>query len=539
MDAKEMIFLFLGGLGIFLFGIRSMSEGLQKTAGDRLRKILEKMTSNPIMGVIAGMLVTAIIQSSSGTTVLTVGLVNARLLTLRQAIGIIMGANIGTTITSFIIGFKIKAYALPIIALGAFFIFFSKKKKVNYLGQFFFGFGMLFLGMDLMESGMKPLRSSEIFVDFMQTLADYPILGVLVGTVFTVIVQSSSATIGVLQGLADSGGVAFYQALPILFGDNIGTTVTAGLAAIGTSIAAKRAALTHIMFNIIGTVIFLPLLMIGLYPYVVQLIAGNLNIKMQIAWAHGIFNVSNTLIQLPFIALLALIVTKLIPGKEEVLEFGPKFLEKRLLRNPSVALGQAVKEVLRMGKLAKESLNDGIDFFFTADDKKKSSSVQKEEIINDLDHKITDYLVLLSQSSLSKNESNRNTILLQTINDIERIGDHAENILELAEYSHSHKLHFSNEAITDLTTMIKLTVETYDMALTALENNDQELAKVIMENENLIDQMEIDYRKRHLKRLNNGTCLGSSGVVFLDMISNLERIGDHSFNIAKAVLGEL
>jgi len=539
MDTKEMLFMFFGGLGIFLFGIKSMSEGLQKTAGDRLRNILEKMTSNPIMAVIAGTLVTAIIQSSSGTTVLTVGLVNAGLLPLRSAIGIIMGANIGTTITSFIIGFKISKYALPIIAVGAMLIFFSKNKKVNYWGQVLFGFGMLFLGLEFMSDGMKPLRSSEVFVHFMETLAEYPVLGVLVGSVFTVIVQSSSATIGVLQGLAESGGVTFNQALPILFGDNIGTTVTAALAAIGTSVAARRAALTHVMFNVIGTFIFLPLLSLGVFPALVQWIAGGFDIKMQIAWAHGIFNVSNTLIQLPFIALLASLVTKIIPGQEATLEFGPKFLDKRFLSNPSVAIGQASNELLRMGGLAKQSLTDGIEFFFTGDENKGNESLQIEEVVNDLDRKITDYLVNLTQSSLSKIESNRATLLLQTINDIERVGDHAENIVELAQYSHDHKLIFSEQAQNELKEMMELTTSTYQMALDSLDKSDHELAKKVLENETKIDETEKGLRKSHLSRLNNGACVGSSGVIFLDIISNLERIGDHSVNIAEAVLEDL
>ncbi|OEF98105.1 sodium-dependent phosphate transporter [Vulcanibacillus modesticaldus] len=538
MDVKEMLFTFLGGLGIFLFGIKYMSEGLQKTAGDRLRTILEKMTSNPLMGVLAGTLVTAIIQSSSGTTVLTVGLVNAGLLSLKQAIGIIMGANIGTTITSFIIGFKISKYALPIVAVGAILIFFSKKKSINYWGQVIFGFGLLFLGLKYMSAGMKPLRGSEVFLNLMETLADQPLLGVLVGTVFTMIVQSSSATIGVLQGLAESGGVTFDQALPILFGDNIGTTVTAALAAIGTSVMAKRAALTHVMFNIIGTLIFLPLLSLGIFPSIVKFIADGLNIKMQIAWAHGLFNVSNTIIQLPFIGLLAYIVTKLIPGEEETIEYGPKYLDSRFLSNPSVALGQAAKELLRMGVLAKEALTDSITYFFTGEEKKSQQSLQKEEVINDLDHKITEYLVKISQNSLSSNESNQSTLYLQIVNDIERIGDHAENIVELAQYSHEHKLPYSEEAKKELNDMINLTLETFQKALSSLENNDIELAKEVVKNERIIDQMEKDYRKGHLKRLNEGTCFGSSGVVFLDIISNLERIGDHSFNIAQAVLDQ-
>lgn len=539
MDAKEMLFMFLGGLGIFLYGLRSMSDGLQKTAGDRLRTILEKLTSNPVLGVMAGAMVTVIIQSSTGTTVLTVGLVNAGLLSLKQAIGIIMGANIGTTITSFIIGFKITEYALPIVAVGAFLIFFSKKKHINYVGQTIFGFGLLFLGLDLMSTGMKPLRNSEIFIGFMETLSDQPILGVLVGTVFTMIVQSSSATIGVLQGLAESGAITFEQSLPILFGDNLGTTITAAFAAIGTSVAAKRAALSHFLFNFIGTLIFLPLYKIGIYPAFVQWIAGDMNIKMQIAWAHATFNITNTLIQLPFIGVLAYIVTKLVPGDDDTVQYGAQYLDKRFLTNPAVALGQATNELLRMGNLAKESLTDVIDYFFTGDEKKKISSIQKEEVINDLDKRITDYLVTLSQSSLSRHESNVSTLLLQTINDIERVGDHAENLLELSEYAREHKLYFSDQALEELKYMIDVTVETYQLALDSLEKSDEELANKVIENEKIIDKLERDYRKSHLKRLNSGSCQGSSGVIFLDMISNLERVGDHSVNIAQAVLGEL
>lgn len=539
MDAKELIFMFVGGLGIFLFGIRYMSDGLQKAAGDRLRTILEKMTSSPLKAVLAGTLVTAIIQSSSGTTVLAVGLVNAGLLTLRQAIGIIMGANIGTTITSFIIGFKISSYSLPIIAFGAILLIFFKKKNINNIGQVVFGFGMLFLGLQSMSDAMKPLRDAEFFMELMQTLSDQPILGVFVGTLFTMVVQSSSATIGVLQSLAESGAIAVNQALPILFGDNIGTTVTAALAAIGTSVAAKRAALSHILFNIIGTIIFLPLLAIGLYPYVIDLIAGGFNVKMQIAWAHGIFNVSNTLIQLPFIALLAFIVTKLIPGKTEEISYGVKYLDKRFLSNPSVAIAQVRKELIRMGTTAKESLQNGIAFFFSGEVNKSKHALQKEELIDDLDDKITAYLVKISQSSLSKIQSNQTSLYLQITNDIERIGDHSVNIVELAQYSYRKEITFTQKALDELGEMFNLTVKNCELAIECYENKDLTLAEQININEDIIDDMERKYRKSHMKRLNNGLCTGSAGVIFLDIISNLERISDHCHNISQAVAEEL
>lgn len=311
-NLQEMLFMFFGGLGIFLFGIKSMGDGLQKSAGNRLRDILDKYTTNPFLGVLAGIIVTVLIQSSSGTTVITVGLVSAGFMTLRQAIGVIMGANIGTTVTAFIIGFDVGAYALPMIAVGAVFLFFFKKEKFQHLGQVVFGLGALFYGLELMGDGMRPLRSSEYFIDLTQSMSENPFLGVIVGTVFTVLVQSSSATIGILQELYAGGSIELDAALPVLFGDNIGTTITAILASIGASVAARRTAAAHVIFNLIGTVIFLVIL--PLFTQYIFWITDLLAIesKMQIAFAHGTFNVVNTFIQFWFIGAIAWMVTKLI-----------------------------------------------------------------------------------------------------------------------------------------------------------------------------------------------------------------------------------
>ncbi|MGL4820001.1 MAG: Na/Pi cotransporter family protein, partial [Bacilli bacterium] len=327
LDIREMLFTFVGGLGIFLFGIKYMGDGLQKAAGDRLRDILDRFTSNPLMAVLAGIIVTVLIQSSSGTTVITVGLVSAGFISLRQAIGIIMGANIGTTITAFIIGIKLGDYALPIIAIGAVLLFFFKSKKIHNVGMVVFGFGALFYGLELMGDGMKPLTKLEGFKMLMLELSDNPFLGVLVGTVLTVIVQSSSATIGILQELYAQGAIELQAALPVLFGDNIGTTITAILASIGAIVAARRAATAHILFNIIGTLIFM--LGLPLFTSVILMFQSNLNLnpEMTIAFAHGTFNVTNTLIQLPFLGLLAVLVTKLVPGKDSTIEYKPKHLD--------------------------------------------------------------------------------------------------------------------------------------------------------------------------------------------------------------------
>lgn len=538
ISVQETLFLFLGGLGIFLFGIKYMGDGLEKSAGDRLRLILDRLTTNPVMGVIAGILTTVLIQSSSGTTVLVVGFVNAGLMTLRQAIGVIMGANIGTTVTAFIIGLKIEDYALPIIALGAIILFFIKNEHTRNIGQTIFGFGMLFYGLKTMGSGLKPLKDLQVFQDLMVDLGQHPILGVLVGTIFTVIVQSSSATIGILQQLADNGGVALRTALPILFGDNIGTTITAVLASLGATLAARRAALTHVIFNVIGTTIFLIIL-----PLVYQIVSwlGSVtgaDIRMQIAYAHGLFNFTNTLIQLPFIGVLAFIVTKVIRGNEEVIEFGAKNLDVRLLNNPAVAMGQAAKELDRMGLLSYQALNNATEYFFQGKSKHSDMVMQREEVINDLEKKIAEYLTQISSSTFSNVESNRHTELMQTINDIERVGDHATNIVELGDYKKKHKVVFSEEAFAELQEMYNLTAETFKTSLEALKKNDKQLAESVIVNEEKIDKLERKLRKSHINRLNNGLCSGNAGVAFLDFISNLERIGDHSMNIAQSVLGE-
>ena len=331
IEWQSMLFQFAGGLGIFLLGIKYMGEGLQKSAGNRLRDILHTFTSTPIRAVFAGILVTALIQSSSGTTVITVGLVNAGFIGLRQAIGIIMGANIGTTVTAFIIGVDIAEYALPILAVGALLLFFFTNKRIQYIGQFLFGFGALFYGLELMGAGMAPLQKLEAFQTLMITMSDNSLLAVFVGVIFTMLVQSSSATIGVLQELFAQGALPLQGALPVLFGDNIGTTITALLASIGTTIAARRAAFTHALFNIIGAIIFL--LLLSPYMAFVEWLQTVLNLdpKMTIAFAHGSFNITNVLIQLPFISVLAYIVTKMIPGEERVIDTNLNLLDTNFI----------------------------------------------------------------------------------------------------------------------------------------------------------------------------------------------------------------
>src|SRR5699024_2886191 len=534
-----IVFEFIGGLGIFLLGIKFMGDGLQQSAGDRLRGILDKFTSNPFLGVLAGLIVTVLIQSSSGTTVLTVGLVNAGFMTLRQAIGVIMGANIGTTVTAFIIGLDIGEYALPILAVGCFLLFFFKNQRINAIGKGVFGFGALFFGLELMSGGMEPLRSLQAFQDLTISMSENSFLGVVIGTVFTFIVQSSSATIGILQGLFSEGAIDLKAALPVLMGDNLGTTITAVLAAIGASVAAKRAALTHVTFNLIGSVVFL--IFLGLFTTFVGFLQNqlHLNPEMTLAFAHGSFNITNTIIQFPFIGALAWLVTKLVPGEDTMVEYKPQHLDPIFIQqSSSVALDQAKAEVVRMGEYAAQGLEETNAYLTTQQQKHSEMAMQIEGALNNLDQHITDYLVNISSSHLSAVDSAKHTILMDSVRDLERIGDHFENIIELIDYKIANKVLITDEAQEDLNYMFELTTATVRQAVHSLDGIDSTEAQAVVEKEAEIDQLERVNRKRHIARMNEGKCDGSAGIVFVDIISNLERIGDHAVNIAEDVIDE-
>lgn len=539
LDLQKLLFEFLGGLGIFLLGIKFMGEGLQKSAGDRLRDILDKLTSNPFLGVLAGIAVTVLIQSSSGTTVLTVGLVNAGFMTLRQAIGVIMGANIGTTVTAFIIGINISEYALPIIAAGCFLLFFFKNQKMQAAGQAIFGFGALFFGLELMSKGMEPLSELRSFHELTVHLSSDPVLGVLIGTIFTLIVQSSSATIGILQGLYAEHAISLHAAVPVLFGDNIGTTITAILAALGATVAAKRAAFTHLVFNLAGTIIFM--IFLGLFIDYIAFLqkAWHLDPKMTLAFAHGSFNVVNTIIQFPFIGVLAWLAVKLIPGEDTVVEYKPQHLDPIFIQqSPALALDQAKAEIIRMGEFAVTGLEETNQYLNTAQQKHSEIAMQIEGALNNLDRKITEYLVSTSRRTLSEIESAKHMALMGSVRDIERIGDHFENIIELIDYKISNKVQLTEEALEEINNMFDLTILTVRQAVYALGRMDREQALAVIQKEDQIDKMERTFRKQHIIRMNEGACDGSAGIVFVDMISNLERIADHAVNIAEEVLDE-
>ncbi len=406
------------------------------------------------------------------------------------------------------------------------------------MGEVIFGFGGLFLGLELMSGGMKPLRSLEAFSDFTLAMSHNPLLGVVAGTVFTLIVQSSSATVGILQGLYSENLLDLAASLPILFGDNIGTTITAILASIGASVAAKRAAATHVLFNVVGTIIFM-LLLIPFTAYV-EWISGILALenKMQIAFAHGSFNVANTILQFPLIGVWAWLVTKLIPGEDVTIEYKPKHLDRHFIdQSPAVAIGQAKEEIIRMGEFGVRGLQESFEYLKTGNKKHAETAYQIEDAINNLDRKITDYLVEISSVSISPVESARHVMLMDTVRDIERIGDHFENIVELIDFRDVNRVKLTEGAMEDLTEMFTLTIETVQKAVDSLNQNDVDLARVVAQKEVLIDKMERKFRKNHILRLNEGRCTASSGMVFVDIVSNLERIGDHAVNIAEAILG--
>lgn len=534
MDWQQVIFQFLGGLGLFLFAIKYMGDGLQKSAGNRLRTILDRFTTNPFMGILAGIFVTVLIQSSSGTTVITVGLVSAGLMTLRQAIGVIMGANIGTTVTAFIIGIDIGEYAYPILLLGAVMLFFFKSVRVQNVGQIFFGFGGLFIGLDLMSSGLSPLRELPLFTTLILEMSHSPILSVVVGTVFTLIVQSSSATIGILQGLYAENLISLEAALPVLFGDNIGTTITAVLAAIGASIVAKRAAAIHVLFNVAGAIIFMVFL--GLFTQFIVWVTTQLYLepKMQIAFAHGTFNIVNTLLQLPFIGAWAFLVTKLLPEREKKTEKIALYLDETIIeKSPSIAIGQAKKEVIHMGYMSLDGLKSSLSYLKSNNPEDAAFTMMLEKNINTLDEEITKYLVKIFPYSITPDDSNELQSLLNLVCDIERIGDHSENIIDQINYMIERNIVLSDYAKNEVYEMFDLTIRSVTLSIEALEKRDLSKARRVYELEEEIDEMERHLRKQHIHRLNHGECTPKSGLTYTDLLSNLERIGDHAHNIAE------
>lgn len=534
MDMLKTIIELMGGLGLFIYGMKLMGDGLENAAGEGLKHILEKVTSNRLMGVAIGTVVTAVIQSSSATTVMVVGFVNAGLMNLSQALGVIMGANIGTTMTAQLVAFKLDQIAPIFVFAGAAVVMFAKVKERIEIGNIILGFGILFTGMGAMTSALAPISSSPLFTQILLAVGDNWIIGILTGLALTALLQSSSATTGILIALASSNAITINLAIPILFGCNIGTCVTAMLASIGTNKTAHKAALLHLIFNVVGTVIFIPF--IGLLSEFVQ--TTSVDISRQIANAHTIFNITNTAILLPFSAYIIKFVNKVIPceDKDEDESMGPKFIDDRFLETPVIAAGQVIKETIRMANKAKKNVELAMTAFINNDEEMIKEVYENEKLINLLEEYITTYLVKLSKCTLSDKEKVIVASTFHIIIDIERVGDHAENIADLAFEKKNKKLKYSKDALDEINQIYNSVMDSLNIAITSYATRDIEKAKSISKVEDLIDSYQKSYRERHIQRLYEGKCNAYEGAIFLDLITDFERIGDHSTNIAESVI---
>lgn len=533
----------VGGIGLFLFGMRLMSEGLQKAAGDSLRSILERLISNRVVGVIVGFLVTAIIQSSTATTVMVVGFVNAGLMNLTQALSLVLGANIGTTITAQLIAFKISGIALPAIGIGVLIRFFTKKPKVQYWADTLTGFGLLFFGLDMMTASFIPVRESEIFRTTFLAFSGNPLLSVLAGAVLTVLVQSSTATMGITIALATTGLIDFQTATAFVLGENIGTTLTANIAAIGTNKVARRAALGHFLFNSIGVgymLIFLPYF-IGLVemltPGLANFVDTNGNcpyVARHIANVHTLFNLINVLIFLPLLGVLARICELIIPGKDAG-DVPVTFLDEKLIETPDMAVRQTRKEVQRMSNYALEMLTLAQKALFERDLQLASRIYDLEARVDLMEKAIGEYLVKLYQTPMTTRNSRYINSMMHVIHDIEKIGDYSESIAKFAEKMIQENMHFSDAATEEMT-------EIFDVATRFCRhvfdgyNTGKYGIWVDTSDENLIDQLKIQFKNNHMKRLEAGQCSIAMGMLFVDILNKLEKVGDNAFNIAQVLV---
>jgi phosphate:Na+ symporter len=550
---KDMIFGVIGGLGLFLFGMGLMSDGLKKVAGQKLKTLLESLTKHRVIAVIVGALTTALIQSSSATTVMTVGFVNAGLLTLKQALCVVLGANVGTTITSGLVSvlavFKITNYALPVTGFGFLLSITGKTQRSKSIGQVMLGFGILFLGIHFMKEGFAPLRDNEGVRHALIWLGGNPLLAVLAGTAITMLLQSSSASIALIQMLAFQGAfgtnwhLALQVVIPFILGDNIGTTITAQIAAMRSSRTAKRTAMGHTIFNVIGVGYMLPLVCLGWFSHAVEWITpgqlGQLTIMRHIFFAHFLFNAFNTLLFLPIIQGLSALVVRLLPVTEAELAQKPVALENHLLDTPVIALEQAKREIIRMAKTAQQAVRRCINGML-ADDRKALGSVRAvEDFIDMMQLDITSYLSALSRRNLSDQVSVELPVLLHTVNDLERIGDHAENIVEIGERKIGQKLSFSDSALAEAGVLKREVDQMFDHVIAALEKNDMKRARAALTNEDNLNRMQIGFRRSHVDRMTESICTPQAGLVFIDLVDNIEKIGDHLTNIAQAIIGGL
>lgn len=534
-----MLFTLMGGFGMFLYGMKMMSDGLEAVAGDRMRRTLEILTTNRLMAVGVGAGVTAMIQSSSATTVMIVGFVNAGLMSLAQATGVIMGANIGTTITAQLIAFKLTDIAPVVVFIGMILVMFVKKKSMNRIGIVTLGFGLLFLGLATMSHAMEPLRDVPEFRAFLVNFQN-PVVGILVGTVFTIIIQSSSASVGILQSFAMLGVIDLNTAVFVILGQNIGTCFTAVFAAIGTGANSKRAAGIHLLFNIIGSAVFLVIVL--LFPVLVDNIeafSGG-NVARQIANFHTIFNITVTILLFPFANFLVRLVTRIIKEEPKIEDAELKlvYLDERITQTPAIALQMTLKEINRMGMIAGNNMKRALESFFDQDPKRTSEVYEVEKTIDYLCDNITDYLVQFRGLDLSDEDLRVLGTLHHVVIDLERIGDLAENIVEYGESIGDKGTKFSPEAYEEMRIMGDKTLETLATGLDVFAKRDRSRVPQVAALEQAVDDLKRDYIQNHIDRLSVKACDPRAGVVFTNLITTLERITDHTNNIAQTLLEE-
>lgn len=525
-----------GGLGLFLFGIRTMGDGLENAAGAKLKRMLEVLTGNRFLAVLVGFVVTAIIQSSTATTVMVVGFVNAGMMSLAQAVGVIMGANIGTTVTSLLIALNFSSVAAASVLVGVILMLASKKTVVKNLGAIFTGFGLLFLGIDMMSDSMAPLRDSAGFMNFIVTVSESPLrplFGIILGIVMTAVLQSSSASVGVLQTLAMQGLVPLKFSVFVLFGQNIGTCLTALFSTVGAKKNSKRAAVIHLLFNLIGTGIFI--LIALLTPYVEWIEKLSPDPMAQIAISHIVFNIVSTVVMFPFAKALVKLSCLLVPGKDDSeSEMHCKFIDDRLLNTPPFAVMQVSKEVARMAKLARDNFETSAHALINRSDKDLDKVMENEEIINYLNHHITSYLVKLNALDITDSDSDYIARVFHAINDIERVGDHAINLAEAAQHNIGEGLKVSDPAREELNQLCGSVVTLLERSMAAFDSqslSDNE-AKELSDLEEHIDDLTLECQDSHIFRLNRKECNTEAGMLYLNTITDFERVGDHAINIA-------
>ena len=525
----------IGGLALFLFGIQFMGDGLKSIAGEKLREYIDRYTNKPWKGILVGSIITVFIQSSSATSAIAIGFVRAGLMSLEQSIGIIIGANIGTTVTAFLIGLKVETLALYFVFLGVLITLFAKRKKQTYMGQIVLGFGLLFFGLRLMGDELSKLGQMDFFTTLATTMQNQPILGFISGTLMTAVVQSSSAVVGIIQKIYDSGAMTLTAALPFVLGSHIGTTVTAVVASIGGSTSAKRAAAVNVLFNTIGSVIFMFLLT----PYVdfIAFLSDKYSISpmMQIAIAHILRTIVISILAYPCINLMVRVIKKIIPGEEERIEVDLEGLDPKLAASlPAGALGVSKQVTVKMGELASDCIRASQEYFNKKSGKYRGMSSQYEDAINSLDSKITEYLMTIAHNSLSEHDTDEFINNLQIIKNIERVGDLTMNLNEFYELTYEDKGAFTDEAVGDVNEMYETVLEMNEIALNYFSTREEHYIQMINDKENYLDLVEEKARQRHFKRMAGEVCgSGVAASIFVDILGTLERIGDHIWNIVK------